>query len=122
MTGVLDVALGSVARTLTKTFGRSATLKHGGSAAFSTTTGDVTMSSADYACEVVFSEYHERQFDGTLVKRGDRKAIVSRLRLGVEPVPDRDTLVEGGRTWRIVNVKGYSSGAQEAAYELQVRR
>lgn len=117
--------MGQVARTLVGTFGRSATLRRpGGGGGYNPATGliEAPGSSTDYTCEVVFEDFAQAQIDGTLVRAGDRKALVSRLRLGTEPVPQSDVLIEGGRTWQIVRLLGYSSGAQEAAYTLHVRR
>ena len=118
----LDRPMGRLAKTLLKKFGRAAVLKRAGAAAYDTPTGRAFASNTDITCEVVFEEFSESQHDGTLVQAGDRKALVSRIRIGVQPTPDSDTLVEGGRTWRIVQVLGYSSGAEEAAYSLHVRR
>lgn len=120
---ILDKPMGKLAKTLTGKFGRSATLKHvSGQPLYNTATGTVSESATSIPCTVVFSEFTDKQIDGTLVKQGDRKAVVSRLDINVEPAPDKSVLIEGGRTWKIVRVIGYSSGAQEAAYELHVRR
>lgn len=123
---VLDGPMGQLAATLIDSVGlgsRPATLRRtaasdGGYNAGVAGGGAVT----DYACRVAFAEYGQGQIDGTLIRAGDRKAIASRVTLTVEPDPARDTLIESGRTWQIVAVKGFSSGAQEAAYEMQVRR
>jgi hypothetical protein len=118
---VLDGVFGTLAQTLIGQFGRTATLTRA-PAGESGYTGQAPAGSATvYPCSIVFEEYADSQVDGTVIKRGDRKAIVSRLALGTAPLPDRDTLTEGGRAWRIVRVLGYSSGEQEAAYSLQVR-
>lgn len=117
--------MGGVAKTLLGTFGRSASLvRPGAGGAYDPATGTITGASTavTYPCEIVFDEFSEGQIDGTLIKAGDRKALVSRLRVGVEPIPNSDYLTEGGRTWQIVRVMGYSSGAQEAAYNLQIRK
>jgi hypothetical protein len=123
--GVLDGALGSVAQNLLGTFGRSATLKRPGTAGtYNASTGTYSGGAAatEVSCSVVFSDFNVTQIDGTMVKLGDRKALVSRVALGAEPVPGKDTLVVDGATWEIVRVVGYSSGEQEAAFEMQVRR
>lgn len=121
--GVLDAPMAKVAQSLVKTFGRPATLRAYGAPFYDTPTGSVSHAGgyADVACHVAISEYAERQIDGTAIRRGDRRAIVSRLAIGGEPVADRDKIIEGGRTWRIVAVRGFSSGEQEAAYECQLR-
>jgi len=120
--GALDGPMAAVAATLVRGFGRSATLRRAPASESGYTGAAPAGSTTDYPCSVVFEEFGESQIDGTLIQRGDRKAIVARSTLATEPVPARDTLIEGGRTWRIVGFTGYSSGEQEAAYSLQVRR
>lgn len=123
--GALDAPLAGVAKTLLGTFGRSATLYRAGTPGeYNTATGAIEGDStpAGYPCEIAFSDYADSQIDGTVIKVGDRKAIVSRLRLGITPLAQSDTIAEGGRTWQIINVRGYSTGAQEAAYQMQLRR
>lgn len=119
----LDKAMGKVAKRLVKAFGRPAVLRHVTAApTYNPPTGRAHAPTTDITCEVVFEEFGQGQLDGTLVQAGDRKAIVARMRIDVEPTGGADVLIEGGRTWRIVRVIGYSSGEQEAAYTLQVRR
>lgn len=121
--GVLDGAMGSVAQTLVSTFGRSATLKRYSTPVYDDSTGKTSSGTAtDVSCSVVFEEFADRQIDGTLIKAGDRKAIVSRLDVTSAPVPDRDELAVDSQTWRIVRVLGHSSGDSEAAYTLHLRR
>lgn len=121
--GILDAPMAAVAKTLTGTFGRPATLKVYLPPLYDDSTGATSSGTpTEVSCSVVLSEYTDHQIDGTLIKAGDRKAIVSRSEIATKPVPDRDTLVIGSETWRIVRVTGYSSGESEAAYELQLRR
>lgn len=121
---VLDGPMGQLASQLLGTFGRPATLVRGGAGTYSPEQGRTMAveAAASFACHVVFAEFAVSQLDGTVVRLGDRKAIVSRLALGTEPRPSSDTLTVDGVTWRIVRVEGYSSGEQEAAYSLHVRR
>lgn len=131
--GVLDAALGKVAQTLIGKFGRPAVIvRQGAGGGYNARTGTITGAATEFSipCEVVFEEYTESQVDGTLIRAGDRVALVSRLRIQAtedasaspEPIPQSDVLTEGGRTWQIVRVTGISSGEQEAVYKLQVRR
>lgn len=122
---VLDGPLGSVAKTLTKTFGRSATITRPGSGgSYDPASGDITGagSTTTTSCSIVFDESAVHLFDEALVRQGDRAGIVARTELGFQPNPGEDTLTEGGRDWEIADVKLYSSGAQEAAYALLLRR
>lgn len=121
--GVLDGPMAEVAKTLTGTFGRAATLKRYSTPVYDDVTGKTSSGTpTDVPCSVVLSEYSDARIDGTLIRAGDRRAIVSRTEVGSKPVADRDTLVLGSETWRIVRVRAYSSGEQEAAFELQLRR
>lgn len=120
---ILDGPMGTLAKSMVKQFGRAATISQKGAPEYDTTTGKTTAAeSSSISCHVVLTEFTVREIDGTLVEHGDRKGIVSRLAVGYEPTINRDTLTEGGRTWKILRVLGYSSGAQEAAYELHLRR
>ncbi len=101
--GLLDAPMAKVAQTLTKKFGRAAVLVRPGSGTPNPKTGKVEAAGPDTSipCEVVFTEFSAFQIDGTLIRAGDRKAIVSRLRIegavtASEPVPNRDKLT-GGR-------------------------
>lgn len=121
--GVLDGPMGALAQTMIGQFGRPAIIRRAGESRFDTSNLRVTTGDWDVHCSVVMTDFAESEVDGTLIQRGDRKAMVSRLKIGFEPVPNSDRLVEGGRVWTIVGpVKGFSSGEKEAAYELQVRR
>lgn len=120
--GALDGPMGALAATLIGQFGRSATLRRQPASESAYTGAAPAGSNTDYTCSVVFDEFSEGQIDGTVVQRGDRKAMVARSTLTVEPLPGRDTLIEGSNTWRVVGFMGYSSGSQEAAYMLHVRR
>jgi hypothetical protein len=120
---ILDGPMGKLAQTLIGTFGAPATISRKGEPGYDTATGQSTADETEsITCSVAWEEYHAREIDGTLVKTGDRKALVSRLELGYEPEAMRDALTSGGKAYRIVRVLGYPSGAEEAAYTLQVRQ
>lgn len=122
MTPVLDGPLGRVAKTLIGTFGAPATLSRRGAPLYDTTTGkSTTAETSSITCSVVWEEFSIREIDGTTIKHGDRKALVSRLAIGYQPNPERDLLTEGGQTYRVLRLLGYPTGAEEAAYSLHVR-
>lgn len=121
--GTLDGAMGKLAQTMVQKFGRPATISRKGEGFRDSTLGKTTHAeTSSISCHVVLNEFNVREIDGTLVQHGDRKGIVSRLAVGYEPTINRDTLTEGGREWKILRLIGYSSGEQEAAYELHLRR
>jgi len=119
---ILDAPMGALARTLVGTFGRAATINRKGASDYDTATGRTLSDTSSISCSVVIEAFAAGLIDGTIVQQGDVKGIVSGLEVGYKPVAARDTLTEGGRTWQIVNVIGYSSGASEAAYSLHLRR
>jgi hypothetical protein len=122
---VLDGPMGKVAQTLIGTFGRPAVLKRAGDfEGYNPSTLNVEpgISPTEIPCEVTFVRFEETSLDGTLVQQGDRAALVSRERIGTEPIPGSDKLTESGSTWDVVAVSGVSSGAEEAMYALHLRR
>ncbi len=119
---ILDGPMGKLARNLIDTFGAPATLSRKGAPLYDTATGQTaTPETSSDSCSVVYEEFSAREIDGTLVRLGDRKGIVSRLKIGYEPEPNLDTLTEGSKTWMIVRLIGYPTGAEEAAYSLHLR-
>lgn len=123
--GKLDGPMAKVARTLVKFGGRPAVLhRPGAGGEYAARSGTITGADTptQINCHAAISDYLDRQIDGTLIRRGDRRAIVSRLEINATPVANSWTLVENGRTWQILNVRGYTSGEQEAAFELQLRK
>lgn len=119
----LDGAMGKLARKVIRQFGRSCVVVRKGEGFYDHSLGRDTHPEIErIACHAAITSYSEREIDGTLIQQGDRRALVGRTALGYEPTPMVDTLIEGGRTWLIVRLSGFSSGSQEAAYELQLRR
>lgn len=119
----LDGAMGKLARKVIRQFGRSCVVVRKGDGFYDHSLGRDTRDEIErIPCHAAITSYGEREIDGTLIQQGDRRALVSRQALGYEPTPMADTLIEGGRTWLIVRLSAFSSGSQEAAYELQLRR
>ena len=88
-----------------------------------TRTGDLTggtnPTTTEHTVKGFEDSYNERQIDGTIVQRGDRKILVlgSTLPSGIEPEPN-DELALANKTWRVVNV---NSDPARATYECQSR-
>jgi hypothetical protein len=121
---LLDGPMAQVANQLVGTFGRPASLRRYSSADYynpETLKVEAAALPTDTPCSVAFVRFEETSLDTTLIQDGDRAAIVPRLSVTTQPVPNSDELVEGGRVGEIVRVGGISSGAQEAAYELHLR-
>lgn len=96
---------------------------NGGS--YSPATGAVTGgSNSDETARVVFLNYTSRDIDGTLVQRGDRKAVMAATYNGttLSKTPQIDDELRGeGDAVRIVSVQTIKSGSTVLAYICQAR-
>lgn len=81
-------------------------------------------SNADETARVVFLNYTSRDIDGTLVQRGDRKAVMAATYNGtaLSKTPQIDDELRGeGDAVRIVSVQTIKSGSSILAYVCQAR-
>lgn len=81
-------------------------------------------SNADETARVVFLSYTARDIDGTLVQRGDRKAVMAATYNGtaLTKTPQIDDELRGeGDAVRIVSVQTIKSGSTVLAYICQAR-
>lgn len=96
---------------------------NGGS--YNTATGAIAGgSNADETARVVFLNYISRDIDGTLVQRGDRKAVMAATFNGtaLTKTPQIDDELRGeGDAVRIVSVQTIKSGASILAFICQAR-
>lgn len=96
---------------------------NGGS--YNAATGAITGgSNADETARVVFLNYISRDIDGTLVQRGDRKAVMAATYNGtaLSKTPQIDDELRGeGDAVRVVSVQTIKSGASILAFICQVR-
>lgn len=78
-----------------------------------------TLTETPHACRGILDSYRDGQYDDTIIKRGDRKALIlgDSLPTGVIPQPS-DKLVAEGREY---NVVGVDRDPDAATYTLQVR-
>lgn len=77
----------------------------------------------------VFVEFEKDEVDGTIVKRGDKRLLVSDKSVtdggGAAAnlvVEDYDAVLDGGVRWRIVTAEVIEPGALRILYDLQVRQ
>ena len=105
-------------RLLTR-FGQAATLKRPTSSgpAYAPVEGTPT----SYAVTVVVQDFANREIDGTRILTGDKKVMVAKGSLAIEPATS-DTLVIGGVDHAIVEVRPLNPGGSVILYEVQARR
>ena len=84
-------------------------------------TSTSTGSDTSVAAKAVVTDYESRFIDGTIIRRGDRRFIVTGLNLGITPVAG-DQIVENSQTFIVVNVETKYIGENVAAYECQARK
>lgn len=108
----------ATAERLIKRFGQSAVLRR-------STVGAGHNPSAptqtDYAVQIMVSEYAVYHRDGTVIKAGDKKVIVSTEGLSVEPVTTDKLLIESV-VHSVVAVDKLSPGGTAVMFTLQCRR
>lgn len=74
---------------------------------------------ASVAITAAFVKFNTQQIDGTVIQAGDQQALVAAL--ATTPITDSDTILDGGKRWRILNVELVQPGAIEYLYKCQVR-
>lgn len=77
----------------------------------------------------VFTEYEKEDFDGSLVRRGDKRVLVAAkdtedAQTGTEniKIEDFDTLLDGTEVWKIITVEVIEPGSLRILYDIQVRK
>lgn len=76
----------------------------------------------DHACRFVVSDYSAMEIDGTRVLATDKKLMLAKGALTVEPMLS-DLLVDGvSSSYKVVAIKPLQPGATVVMWELQVRR
>lgn len=107
-------------------FGQSAQIRRVTAGAYNPTTGSRAAStSVDHSCYLVISEYHEKTIDGTIVKQGDKKALISAQNLSIVP-KILDTVILADGTWVIPDslgaVKPIAPAGINVAFEVRLRK
>lgn len=75
----------------------------------------------DYDCTLVVDTYRNFERDGTRIKAGDKKVLLSTEGLTVAPLTS-DQLVIAGEVHSIVNVEPLSPGGVVVMWTVQARR
>ncbi len=77
----------------------------------------------------VFSEFEKEDFDGSLIRRGDKQVLIAAKDLedvqsGSEniKIEDFDTLLDGTEIWKIITAVVIEPGSLRVMFDLQVRK
>lgn len=69
--------------------------------------------------KAVFLDFDANQIDGTVIQAGDQRVLVAAK--GNPAIDTADSIIDGGRRWRIVNANLLKPGTVEYLWTLQVR-
>ena len=73
----------------------------------------------------VFVEFANEDFDGSLIRRGDKMVLLSAIsvekKTTTTDIETYDYITDGGPRWKILKVESISPGPVDVYYELQVR-
>lgn len=81
-------------------------------------------SSSETICDVRFlmTEFSRQEKDGSRVRRGDKRLLLSPADLSLTPMPGDKVTDESGLLWRVVDVKEVRPGRVGLLYLLHVRQ
>jgi hypothetical protein len=78
-----------------------------------------TVTEDEHSVRGMISDYEDSEIDGTIVQKGDRKALIlAGSYVGEEPLPG-DSLTYGSDSYHVLDVKSDPAGA---TYVLQLRK
>jgi hypothetical protein len=103
---------------LLQEYGSNLTVTRPGAATYNPATGILTSAAATtYTVQGVFINYEDRNVDGTVVRAGDRRLLVSTI--GTTGTPQIDDAVGG---LKIVDVRTIAPSGVPIAWACQVRK
>ncbi len=77
----------------------------------------------------VFIEFEKEDFDGTLVRRGDKRVLISDKSVSDEggsaanlKIEDYDHILDGGTRWKIMTVELIEPGDTRIMFDIHVRQ
>ena len=104
---------------LLQTYGAPATLKASTAGAYDPATGSASVTIVATAVSAVVFDYPAKLIDGTLIKTGDKQALIA---ASGAPAPlVNHTLTWQGKDYMIVSVKTTSPAGQPVIHEAQIR-
>lgn len=111
----------SVVRQIGK-FGRLVTLRRVTAGTLDTATDTITgAGTTDATVKAVVLDYQQREIDGDMVIRGDKRVLIAAADLDSAPAKS-DRIIDGGVTYQIENVEIVGPGDTDLLYKLQVRK
>ena len=101
--------------------GKALTLRKVTEGTYDPSTGGISgQTTADTSVKGLLLNYNDRQFDGTIIQRGDRK-IVLRSSDGVIP-EIQDIVLDGSVQYRLINSRQIEESGNDVVYICQGRQ
>lgn len=103
-------------------FGQAGVLGSVTDGAYNPGTGEAGPASTAHPVTAAIFAYPQRFVDGTLIRVGDKRALVSPVGLTVDPKPG-DTLTDAaGVLYQVIDAKATAPAGQVVLWTLQVRK
>lgn len=91
--------------------------------------GSTEVGTITFDVKGVFIEFEKEDFDGTLVRRGDKRVLIADKSVTDEggsavnlKIEDYDHILDGGVRWKIQNAELIAPGDIRIMFDLQVRQ
>lgn len=100
--------------------GRAMTLRRVSTGAYSPSTSSATITSVEHTVKGFLLNYRDDRREDSLVKMGDRKAVIKAKGLAVAP-QIKDLLIVDNREFQIVNTRIIEQKGETVVYICQIR-
>jgi len=100
--------------------GRAMTLRRVSSGSYSPSTSSATITSVEHSVKGFLLNYRDDRREDSLVKMGDRKAVIKSKGLVVAP-QITDILIVDNREYQIINARIIEQKGETVAYICQIR-
>ncbi|WP_138476167.1 hypothetical protein [Dyadobacter bucti] len=103
-------------------FGRTVILRRNNEGQYDPSDDSFTGStSAEESIKALFTDFTEKEIDGTIILRGDKKVLIASAEL-LAPPQHNDTIVDGNDEYKIIPMSTIQPGDTPIIYKLQVRK
>ncbi len=114
--------IAAVADDLLAEFGATCILAVPGAGTYDPATGTKSNgSSTDHNITAVVLNFPQKYIDGTLIKTGDKRVILSSVGLAVDPEPGH-VFIDGGGSNKVITAKAVAPAGSAVIWILQVRK
>jgi hypothetical protein len=106
---------------LLRKYGQSMTLTARTNGAYDTATGAQTVTETAHTVTGAMFDYPAKMIEGTLIRQGDKQAIVAASGLAVTPAPGMKLTDAAGAVYTVVTAEALNPAGTAVIHTLQVR-